>query len=461
MLALFYKMCLLSLLTAGMFVISGCGSSNSPEQRRVSSNPFAPADNNTISSRTTQSAPSRPVVTSPNPSVSATDAADKMEGEAETAPDRPDLITETSKYTLDSEHPGVAVIVKGISDKIPEAAPLIKQKLTSLVEAQKQQPDAATAPQFEQHVIDQQLVLIVRPVPEDLFAFSQKLNCGAIKEIDIQKRIITVEAQLPQLMALAQGDLPGKAGMDADVKVSANSDSLRNMKSAATVPPAGKQPEKQPLPNTTIGTDRDLKPRAGEETIDWALRVIAGSSSFAHDTACKKLAEMKPDSENLNRVSALLAATLPLAKQGFRMPEHVNAMAVWYTDDATREFAKLLEEEKDFLVREKIIDLLPDIHSEITAEVLVGRLSNRKDMRAARRSLQFLGEIAEPPVILLLNNDEVSLRIEACNILQSIGTAKAIPALKLRIETEDNDVVKQQLVKTEAMIQKKIASDGN
>lgn len=366
-----------------------------------------------------------------------------------------DLIAETSKYTLDAQNPGVAVIVRGISDNMPEAMPLIIQTLAPVVG--NQQPGSAKPIQLEQHLINNQLVLIMRPAPADLFAFAQKLKCGAIKEIDIQKRIITVDTELPQLKVLAQNVQAGNTGMNSDFKVSANSESLKNMQANGNVPTIGNVPEKTVIPKSDIGTDRDLKPRPGEETIDWALRVIAGTSSFAHDTACKKLAKMDPDPQDLQRVSSILAATLPLAKEGFRMPEHVNAMAVWYTDGATREFSELLDKEKDFLVREKIIKLLPNIHSQTMAEVLVGRLSDREDRRDARRALQIMGEIAEKPVLQLLNDPDSSLRIEACNILQSIGTAEAIAALQERVETEENDVVKEQLLRAQAKIEKKLA----
>ena len=219
-----------------------------------------------------------------------------------------------------------------------------------------------------------------------------------------------------------------------------------------------KQPENKSAVSDKETNDRDLKPRSGEETIDWALRVIAGTSPFAHDTACKKLASMKPDNSHLQQVSSVLAATLPLAKEGFRMKEHVNAMAVWYTDEATLTFAALLSDERSVLVREEIIELLPTIRSETTAEVLVGRLSNREDMKDARRALRFMGEIAEKPVIKLLNHPDSSLRIEACNILQSIGTQEALDALQKQAEIEDSIVVKQLLSKTQTDIKKKLAT---
>lgn len=463
MLVLLPKTGLLVVLTAVMLVLSSCGSSNSPEQRRVSSNPFAPAKSNSFSSRRPQSAPSVPgrmSAASGDRATADTASKKKRETDSEEATAGTDIITETSKYTLDSNRPGVAIIVRGVSEKIPEALPLIQKQLVSLASDQQPLSDGSAAPQLEQHVIDQQLVLVLRPAPADLFAFAQKLNCGEIKEIDIQKRIITVESRLSQLMALARNSQAENPGMDSDVKVSANSDSLRNMKAASNLHPVRNQPEKNPLPKSTIGTDRDIKPRPGEDKIDWALRVIAGSSPFAHDTACKELAKMEPDSADLQRVSALLAETLPLAKQGFRMPAHVNAMAVWYTDAATLKFARLLENEKDFLVRDKIIELLPAIRSETTAEVLVGRLSNRADMKDARRALRILGEIAEKPVIQLLNDPDSSMRIEACNILQSIGTAAAIAALKQRAENEDNAIVKKLLAETELKIQKRLSSGG-
>jgi len=161
---------------------------------------------------------------------------------------------------------------------------------------------------------------------------------------------------------------------------------------------------------------------------------------------------MKPDSDQLQRVSSVLAMTLPLAKTGFRLKEHVNAMSIWYTDEATMAFAALLSDEKSGLVREEIIGLLPKIHSEVTAEVIVGRLSNRKDMKKARTSLRIMGEIAEKPVIKLLNHPESSMRIEACKILQSIGTQESIAALKKQAELEDSKVIKNLISETQAKI---------
>ncbi len=167
---------------------------------------------------------------------------------------------------------------------------------------------------------------------------------------------------------------------------------------------------------------------------------------------------MKPDPDQLQRVSSVLAETLPLAKTGFRMKEHVNAMSVWYTDEATQAFAALLSGEKSRVVREEIIELLPKIRSEVTAEVLVGRLAHRGDMKAARTSLKFLGELGEKPVIKLLEHPDDSLRIEACKILQAIGTQDSIEALKKRAEIEDSPVIKRLISETQTKINQKSAS---
>jgi len=448
---------LLAGLIVGGLALNGCGSSNAPDQRRVTSNPFAPAESNRSSSRapSIQSAqPSRPAVSEGKKVDSPKVTKQEMEEpKAQPQTSKTDIIAEASKLTLDSKNPGVAVIINGLNDQISEALPVLQKTLV---------PDSAPAsPQLEHRVIDNQLLLVLRPAPADLFAFAQKLKFGTLKEIDLQKRVITIETQLPKLVAFSQDTGNEDSTMDSDVKVSANSNSLKNMKPETPAPSVSSDPEKKTPTKSNIGTDRDLKPRPGEDTIDWALRVIAGSSSFAHDTACKKLAKMKPDDENLQRVSSVLAETLPLAKEGFRMKEHINAMSVWYTDSATLAFAKLLEDENSFLVRKEIIELLPTMHTETTAEVLAGRLANRKDKREVRRSLQFMGEIAEKPIIQLLNDPDSSLRIEACNLLNSIGTEAAVVALKQRLETEDNTLVKQQMTETQAMIEKKLATKGN
>jgi hypothetical protein len=295
-----------------------------------------------------------------NPSTTETPAVPKENSEkkpkpiATPAPDASNLISETSKKTLDSKNPGVAIIVRGVTGNEAMALPVLQQTLRSTLskpvttELQKQDPTTASTRKdnVEHFVLDKQLVLVVRPVPADLFAFAQNLKWGKVKEIDLQNRIITVDTQLKELNSLAVRNPVDTTQVDSPVKVSANSNTMKSIEDAAPAEPAMKQPEPKVKTSGKEMNDRDLKPRPGEETIDWALRVIAGSSSFAHDTACKQLASMKPDSNHLQRVSSVLAETLPLAKEGFRMKEHVNAMAVWQTDEAIRAFATLLEDEK-------------------------------------------------------------------------------------------------------------------
>tara|TARA_R110002095_G_scaffold185089_1_gene162334 strand:- start:1504 stop:3015 length:1512 start_codon:yes stop_codon:yes gene_type:complete len=472
MLALIRKINVLSCLTTLAFVLSGCGGADTPQQRGAKTNPFAPANDNFAPS--TPQAPQmsqtrQPSTTAPAAPAAApkrmTETKPEPEPVASGTSSETDIITETSKRTLDSESPGVAIIVRGVSGNEPMALPILQQNLRAslinplAVDLPKQDLSAESAPEDLEHfVFDKQLVLVVRPVPADLFAFAQKLKWGKIKEIDLQNRIITVDAQLQELNSLALRNKEASMQPESPADVSENSDPLKSIPEKNPSAPAMKRSETKPENPEKETNDRDLKPRTGEETIDWALRVIAGTSPFAHDTACKKLASMKPDSDQLQRVSSVLAATLPLAKEGFRMKEHVNAMAVWYTDDATLTFAALLSDERSALVREEIIELLPKIRSETSAEVLVGRLSNRADMKDARRALRFMGEIAEKPVIALLNHPDSALRIEACIILESIGTQAAVAALQQQAEIEESSVVKQQMSKAQTEIKQKLAT---
>ncbi|WP_417386854.1 HEAT repeat domain-containing protein [Gimesia sp.] len=469
MLANILKPILSFLLISSLLLAPGCGGSDTSQQR-TNSNPFAPANNNAAPAP--RLAPASPRVSQSRPAATPAETVKEKDPSAPTmqpatgtpANENPetDLLSEVRKQTLNTEQPGVAILIRGLNEIEPDAVQQLQKNMQSAYLNSTEQKDQPTSEQTENAKIDyfskdQQLVLVLHQVPKDLFAFAQKLNCGKMKEIDVQNRIITIEVQPEELNALALKNKSNPLQSDPSVKVSANSNSLKSMADSTT-----SKPEMKPKASTDPNrNDRDLKPRPDEDTIDWALRVISGTSSFAHDTACKKLVTMKPDTENLARVSTVLAETLPQAKDGFRMKEHINAMSVWYTDEATLAFAKLLEEENSALVREDIIQLMPTIHSEIMAEIIVGRLPNRADMKDARTALKIMGTIAEKPVLRLLDDPDKDMRIEACNILQAIGTQESIDALKKRIEVEESQVVKRQLEKTQKEIEKKLATAQN
>jgi HEAT repeat protein len=77
-------------------------------------------------------------------------------------------------------------------------------------------------------------------------------------------------------------------------------------------------------------------------------------------------------------------------------------------------------------------------------------------LKDARRALKILGQIAEKPVIELLGHPDPSMRIEACKIMQAIGTQKSIEALKNQVDTEESDVVKQLISETQTGIEQKL-----
>lgn len=452
-------------LTMSAMILSGCGGSDHTNPGQVNSNPFAPAKRTTSMSqpRSTQDAaksaePADKKQSSATVVVSDKSPKQKPKMEAVVSPTASKLVREISKKTLDSANPGVAIVVNGISGNEVMALPILQQKLHSTALGSpasallKQNQGSGKAPAVEDFMLDQKLVLVLRPVPQDLSDFAKQIKWGDVKEVDLRHRVITVDTKFQKLNELA---VRTPMQQDDSVKVSANSESIKPIETTPSMKPALKQPAPSVEAADSNKTDRDLKPRPGEETIDWALRVIAGSSSFAHDTACKKLASMKPDPQQLERVSSVLSETLPLAKEGFRMKEHVKAMAVWHTDQATKAFAPLLEEEKLVLVRKELIGQISTIRTEAAAEVLVGRLSNRADLRDARRALLLMGSIAEKPVIQLLHHPDSSMRIEACRILQSIGTEATLATLDELIESEESDVARQVMAETKSDIKKK------
>ncbi|MCA9015395.1 MAG: hypothetical protein KDA77_08705, partial [Planctomycetaceae bacterium] len=274
MLAFFRKLDFCALLITLSLLLAGCGRSDSTSQRRANSNPFAPADNSSAPSpsRSTQTAQTKQPAAAPStvvtpPEGSKEDTQKKPEPVAMVAPDASNIISETSKRTLDSKSPGIAIIVRGVSGNEAMALPVLQQNLRSSFtkqhtpELQNQEPAIVSARKddVEHFVFDKQLVLVVRPVPADLFAFAQKLKWGKVKEIDLQNRIITVDTQLQELNSLAVRDQTP----DPAVKVPASANSMKSNENDVPAKPAMKQPENQVDKSDKEMNDRDLKPRPG------------------------------------------------------------------------------------------------------------------------------------------------------------------------------------------------------
>ncbi|MDF1742196.1 MAG: hypothetical protein P1V19_00785, partial [Gimesia sp.] len=144
----------------------------------------------------------RPEVTPPaSSSVTPKKMAEKKPEAVKTNPAKPtNIISETSKKTLDNKNPGVGIIVRGISGDEPEALPIIQNEIRasfakpSAADLTKEKsPTESSQGDVEHFVFNKQLVLVVRPVPSDLFAFAQNLKWGKVKGIDIPNRIITVD----------------------------------------------------------------------------------------------------------------------------------------------------------------------------------------------------------------------------------------------------------------------------
>jgi hypothetical protein len=162
------------------------------------------------------------------------------------------------------------------------------------------------------------------------------------------------------------------------------------------------------------------------EQIDGWLRQLDDSNSFTVSRALGQLAKTDP---NDRRDDVVVAITRKLGSGNEWMVREaaVQALAKWGTETS---LPTLIEASRDshYLVRRRAIAALGNYPQREAAEALV--LAYPSEQHDARAALEKLGSIAEEPVATLLEHKEWNIQYQACQILQKIGTAKSLPALR-------------------------------
>jgi len=105
-----------------------------------------------------------------------------------------------------------------------------------------------------------------------------------------------------------------------------------------------------------------------------------------------------------------------------------SALKSWVTPDQLSELTKLLESKDDF-TRRNVLQIIATIETLDSAKVLAKELTDRRDRFQAATALKSMGKTAEPAVIPYLFNKDTDACLEACRILQEIGTKKSVSGL--------------------------------
>ena len=162
------------------------------------------------------------------------------------------------------------------------------------------------------------------------------------------------------------------------------------------------------------------------QSVEEAISLLDAESPVNRSMAHSFLASHKPDEPN-SEVADKLVASLGKASIGEAMSIG-SALESWVTPEQLSELTKLLES-KDSFTRHKVQQIIAKIDTLDAAKVLAKGLADRRDRFQAATALKSMGKIAEPAVIPFLSNKDTDVCLEACRILQEIGTKKSMSGL--------------------------------
>jgi predicted Zn finger-like uncharacterized protein len=170
--------------------------------------------------------------------------------------------------------------------------------------------------------------------------------------------------------------------------------------------------------------------------ITLALTDLKSSNAGRRQGAAHRLAEMpSPDKSAQADVAKALADTLDDPEAGPRQ-EAAKALITWATPDVVPALLKAIDSE-DVWVRHRSMEALGRLKEEKAAAPIASHLTKNDDRQAASKALQLMvGTKAEEQIFQYLVNPEHNVRLEACRILQAIGTKqKSLKRLEVIVQT--------------------------
>lgn len=89
--------------------------------------------------------------------------------------------------------------------------------------------------------------------------------------------------------------------------------------------------------------------------------------------------------------------------------------------------------------RHDLLDLAAALKTEGLAQAVAPLLSDAQERLWTRRCLLAMGPVAEKAVAAQLESDDPAVRVEACHLLETLGTRASIPALKAHLRVTEKD----------------------
>lgn len=174
--------------------------------------------------------------------------------------------------------------------------------------------------------------------------------------------------------------------------------------------------------------------------VDGILKSLASGDAEKIRSAAESVGRSVPG-EHKREIARALGGCLSQADEPTRAAV-AKALADWGTIAEAPLLVAALDDESQNVVR-GAIDALGRLRDPNAIDRLVGLIRERKARAPAAEALRKIGRPAEPAVAELLKDSDWSLRLEACRILQVIGTALTLPDVEHLADADPNILVRR------------------
>jgi hypothetical protein len=166
-----------------------------------------------------------------------------------------------------------------------------------------------------------------------------------------------------------------------------------------------------------------------------AIEDLASDDSERITTAAGLLSEKKPQAPNA-KIAKALESILTTSKSAHQRTMASAALKNWATAENVPVLMKILVDDQWPPVRANVLEALTKFAPKEAIKPVAQQLLNLQTRNAAQEFLRAAGSDAEDAVLPLIEYKDQWVRGSVCELLETIGTDKCIPALEKAVADE-------------------------
>lgn len=183
---------------------------------------------------------------------------------------------------------------------------------------------------------------------------------------------------------------------------------------------------------TLVARKVEGAPPPNADAVSKALFRLKSNNVALRHQALRTIKDTLPD----ERRGEVVKALEPLVNDSdhFTREWAIEALGVWGTKETVPILLKAMKQKES---RGAAMKALGHLKDERAIEPIADRLEDFFDRGPAAEALKKMGPAAENAVLKQMNHTDNQVRLTACDILKTIGTAKSLPALRRAVAEGD------------------------